>query len=351
MTAAAAARGPSPRAITSPQELIVEVTRGPMVESRHRAIVAVTDVSGRLISHAGDPEQPVYPRSAIKPLQALALIESGAAEAFGLGSAELALACASHGGEARHVATVADWLARIGCSADDLECGAHLPYFEAATHRLIEDHVRPSALHNNCSGKHTGFLTVARHLGHPTKGYVRYEHPVQQRVLGILEAMTGLDLSDAPRGIDGCGIPTIGVPLGNLALAMARLVQPDDQPEARRAACARICRAMAEEPFMVAGSGRFCTAVMEVAGDRVLVKTGAEGVYCGALREQGLGIALKVADGAGRASEVVMAHVLRQLGALDAEAERALTERHPPVLKNRAGRVVGEIRLAADLSL
>ncbi len=334
---------PAPAETANPP--LVEVTRGPMVESRHRAAFAVADPGGTVVLHAGDITRPVYPRSAIKPLQALALLETGAAEAFELGDAEIALACASHGGEPRHVEAVADWLARIGCSVGDLECGAHLPSTEQAMIDLVAGGGRPSALHNNCSGKHAGFLSVARHLGYPTAGYIAYEHPVQQRVLGILESMTGLDLGGAPRGIDGCGIPTLGVPLGNLALAMARLAAPDDQPEARQAAAARVRQAMATEPFLVAGSGRFCTKVMELAGERALVKTGAEGVYCAALTTLGLGVALKIDDGAGRAAEVLMGRLLLRLGAIgDAEAGALAGTFRPPVL-NRAGRRVGELRV------
>ncbi len=324
--------------------LLVEVTRGPMVESRHRAAFAVADPGGTVVLHTGDIARPVYPRSAIKPLQALALVETGAAEAFELGDAEIALACASHGGEPRHVDTVAAWLARIGCSVDDLECGAHLPSTQLAMLDLIAGGGRPSALHNNCSGKHAGFLNVARHLGYPTAGYISYEHPVQQRVLGILESMTGRDLGEAPRGIDGCGIPTLGIPLGNLALAMARLAAPDDQPETRQAAAARVRRAMATEPFLVAGTGRFCTKVMEVTGERVLVKTGAEGVYCAALTTLGLGVALKVDDGAGRAAEVLMGRLLLKLDAIGETEAEALAETLSPPVLNRAGRRVGELR-------
>lgn len=338
---------PTASAAPATDELLVEITRGPMVESRHRAVLAVSDAAGRILLHSGDLEQQVYPRSAIKPLQALALIESGAADAFGLGSAEIALACASHSGEPRHVATVAAWLERIGCSHEDLECGGHLPYDEDAAHRMIAEGTRPSGLHNNCSGKHAGFLSIARHLGYPTAGYIRYEHPVQQRVLGVLEGMTGLDLSAAPRGIDGCGIPTLGVPLGNLALAMARLADPSDQPDARQTAAARIRQAMTEEPFMIAGSKRYCTAVIEETKGRALVKTGAEGVYCGALPEQGLGFALKVEDGATRAGELLAGRLLRRLGVLEDAAEAAIAARHPSTLVNRMGREVGEIRLAA----
>ena len=326
----------------------VEVTRGPMVESRHRAAFAVADGGGRVVLQAGDIERPVYPRSAIKPLQALALLESGAAEAFGLGHAEIALACASHNAEPRHVETVLAWLRRIGCTPDDLECGPQPPAREDDLAALIRAGEEATAAHNNCSGKHAGFLSVARHLGQPTKGYIDYAHPVQQRILGILESMSGLDLSDAPRGIDGCGIPVIGLPLGNLAMAIARLGQPDDQPDARRAACARICDAMAAEPFMVAGSQRFCTRVMQVTGRKALIKTGAEGVYCGTLPALGLGIALKVDDGAGRAANVLMGRLLQRLEVLGPDETAALSDVLTPPVANRANREVGGLR-AADL--
>ncbi|MFQ5774093.1 MAG: asparaginase [Kiloniellaceae bacterium] len=324
--------------------VLAEATRGAMIESRHRAAVAVIDPVGKVVLSAGDIERPVYARSAIKPLQALPLLESGAADAFSVTDPEIALACASHAGEPRHVAAVATWLERVGCAVEDLECAPHLPFDEAAMRALLRAGAEPSALHNNCSGKHAGFLTLARRLGVPTKGYIRFEHPVQQRILGVLEGMTGLDLGAAPRGIDGCGIPVVAIPLGNLALAMARLADPHDQPEARRAACARVRAAMAAEPFMVAGTGRFCTRVIEATGGRALIKTGAEGVYCGALPERGLGIALKVDDGAGRAAEVVMGRVLGRLGVIG--DDRAALLAHP--VRNRAGIEVGRVRCPED---
>ncbi len=323
---------------------LIEVTRGAMVESRHRAAFAVTDTDGRVVLSAGDVEQVVYARSAIKPLQALPLIESGAADSYALSNAEIALACASHSGEPRHVETVLDWLTRIECTVEDLECGSHLPQNDTAMLALLRGHHEATPAHNNCSGKHTGFLTLARHTGAATKGYIAYAHAVQQRVMGVLETMTGLDLGAAPRGIDGCGIPVIGMPLGNLALAFARLTDPRDQPEARQVACERVCAAMAAEPFMVAGSGRFCSRVITATGGDALIKTGAEGVYCGALPKLGLGIALKVDDGAGRAAEVLMGQILRRLGVLDDSHAELLTQ---PVC-NRAGAPVGEIRAAAD---
>ena len=323
--------------------VLVEATRGAMVESRHRGAFAVVDVEGRVVASAGDTERPIYARSAIKPLQAIPLVESGAAEAFGLGDGEIALACASHRGEPRHVETVTAWLARIGCSVADLECGTHPPSDPKALAELLGARGTPNAAHNNCSGKHAGFLTLARHLGLPTEGYIRFEHGVQQRVLGTLESMTGLDLGGASRGVDGCGIPVIAVPLGNLALAMARLADPADQPEPRQAACARIRAAMAAEPFMISGTGQFCTRVISETGGRALVKTGAEGVFCaalpGALPERGLGIALKIDDGTGRAAEVAMAGLLARFGLLEAAHELCA-----PRLSNRAGAVVGALR-------
>jgi L-asparaginase II len=329
--------------------IVVEVTRGGMVESRHRAAAAVVDAGGAVIHAWGDVDRPVYGRSALKPLQALPLIETGAADRYAIGPAEIALACASHNGEPRHVDLVTQWLARIGCSVDDLECGSHLPFLETSVEALMAAGRKPDARYNNCSGKHTGFLATARHLGEPTKGYIRYEHPVQQRVLGVLEQLTGLHLGDAPRGIDGCGIPVIGIPLGHTAMAMARLADPDDHlPAARAAAARRILAAMAAEPFLVAGTGRFCTKVLEVAGAKVALKTGAEGVYAAALPTLGLGVALKIDDGAGRAAEVAMGRILRHLDLLTADEEQALAEALTPPVHNRAGRETGRIRIAAD---
>ncbi len=322
--------------------IMVEVTRGGSVESWHRASLAVVDAAGRVVLSAGSIETPVYGRSAIKPLQALPLIESGAAEAFDLSDAEVALACASHSGEARHVETVAAWLEKIGCTPADLECGTHLPYSEAAMTALLRGGAEPSTLHNNCSGKHTGFLTFALHTGVPTKGYIRFDHPVQQRILGVLESMAGLDLTSAARGIDGCGIPVIAMPLGNIALAMARLADPRDQPEARQAACARIVRAMAAEPFLVAGSDRYCTRAMKILKGRAVIKTGAEGMYCGAVPGEGLGFAIKVDDGAGRAAEAAVGQLLKRLGLIDEDEAKILAQ----TVLNRVGDVVGEVRPA-----
>ena len=326
----------------------MEVTRGNLVESRHRAAVVVCDSRGKVVLSAGDVARPVYGRSAIKPLQALALVESGAADAYDCSASEIALACASHDGESRHVAAVRAWLARIGLSEDDLECGSHLPYHEASMLGLVRAGGAPTAAHNNCSGKHTGFLTTALHLGVPTMGYIGYHHPIQQTILGILEMMSGLDLRDAPRGIDGCGIPQFALPLGNMALAMARMTDPFNQPTRRQLACKRVLDAMAQDPFMVAGSQRTCTKIITATRGRALVKTGAEGVFCAALPASGLGIALKIDDGATRAANYLIGRLLDKLELLDATARRELESELHPLLRNRAGLEVGKVQAAAD---
>jgi L-asparaginase II len=223
----------------------------------------------------------------------------------------------------------------------------HAPSAEALLR--ADGPVRPA--HNNCSGKHAGFLTVARHLGHPTKGYVGFEHPVQQRVLGIVEQLTGLDLGAAPRGIDGCGIPVIAVPLANLAYAMARFGRPAELPDRRAAAATRLRKAMAAHPFMVAGTSRVCTAVLQALGEAICIKTGAEGVFMGALPQPGLGFAVKISDGAGRAAEVAMLRLLDHLGILEAAHRRRLAEFIAAPVSDRAGHTVGEVRVAADCPL
>jgi L-asparaginase II len=325
--------------------IAVVVRRGERVESEHRVAYAVAAADGRLLEAAGDVARPVFPRSAVKPLQALALVESGAADRFSVSERELALACASHGGEPEHVDLVRAWLARLGLDGSALECGAHPPTHAPSAARLIAAGHPPERVHNNCSGKHAGMITVARHLGAPVAGYSGADHPVQRLIAESLREMAGLSNLEAP-AIDGCGVPTHPIPLGRLAAAMARFAHPVGLPEARAAACARLRAAMIAHPHLVAGRGRLCSEIMAVAPD-VLVKTGAEGVYAACLPEQGLGLALKVEDGAGRAAEVAVLALLHALGAFGPGAAAALAERSRPQLRNHAGLVVGRIEPAA----
>lgn len=324
-----------------PNPFLVDVARGAMIESRHRGRYVVCDADGAIVAHGGDVDAPVFPRSAIKFLQALPLVESGAATAFALSQAELAIACASHGGEPRHVDTVAAWLARVGLGVDDLECGAHMPSAAAAAEALIRIGAKPTALHNNCSGKHAGMLNTCRHLGEPTRGYVRPEHPQQRRVVAVFEAMLGLDLARAPRGVDGCSLPQIAVPLVALAGAIARFGAPDALPRRRAEACRTLAAAILAEPFMLAGTNRFCTRAIEACGGKAVIKTGAEGVYVAAIPAKGLGIALKIDDGAARAAEIAMGHLLLAHAGLG-DGERAKVETlTTPAIVNAAGLGVG----------
>ncbi|MCC7276575.1 MAG: asparaginase [Alphaproteobacteria bacterium] len=332
---------------TQANPVLVEVTRGSMVESRHRGSIAVVDAAGTVIHGVGDIARAVYPRSAIKPLQALVLVESGAADRYGLGDAEIALACASHRGEPVHTETVTAWLGKVGLSPADLECGAHLPYDPPTMEALLRAGGSASAVHNNCSGKHSGFLTAALHLGLPTKGYIGREHPLQQKLFRLIEEMGGEPLDATGRGTDGCGIPVFGVPQRALARAFARLDDPAGLTPQRAAAGRRILAAMAAQPVMVSGHGNFVTRTMEIAGATVRLKSGAEGVYCAVLPGRGLGVAVKIDDGAGRAAEVAMAATLRRLGAFDAAQEAALADFLEVPIRNVAGLRVGSVRPAA----
>ena len=330
--------------------IVVEITRGTAVESRHRGSAVVVDQNGHVMASWGSLETPVFPRSAIKSVQAIPFIETGAAEAFGLGNKEIALACASHNGEQKHIDVVSAWLQKIGLSEENLECGTHWPFDKETASNLIKLGKSPSALHTNCSGKHAAMLTTALHMSETAEGYVRIEHPCQQRVMGTLESMCGLNFDNIPRGIDGCAIPTFSIPLGNIALAMARIAAPDALPSIREAAVTCIRRAIAAEPYMIAGRNRYCSEIIELTGGRLIVKTGAEGVFAAAVPEIGAGIALKCDDGATRASEIMMTAILSNLNVFDNSMIEELKNRLRIPLKNRNGATVGEIRAAATLS-
>lgn len=324
--------------------VLVEVVRGGLVESRHSGSVAVLDADGTSVLALGDVARPVYPRSAVKPLQALPLIESGAADRYGLGDQDIALACASHGGEPAHVELASRMLSRAGLDAAALECGVHWPSHQPSSQALARSGGAPSALHNNCSGKHAGFLCVACAAGVDHRGYVKAEHAVQREVRGTIEALTGASLSADQCGIDGCSIPTWAVPLTALAHGFARFGTGRGLGAERAKAAARIRAACAAQPYYVAGTGRFCTEIMTLFGARVLAKTGAEGVFCGVLPEQGLGIALKCDDGATRASEVAMAAVIARFLPMS-DAERSAFDRFlRPALRNWNGIEVGGLR-------
>ncbi|MCC7016925.1 MAG: asparaginase [Rhodospirillales bacterium] len=325
--------------------VLVEVTRGRLIESRHRGSAVVADAEGRVVAAWGDAGLPVYPRSSIKPLQALALIETGAAKRFAVSSEEIALACASHDADTEHVSRIAAWLGRMGLSETDLECGAHAPTAPAAAEALIREGRAPSAIHNNCSGKHAGMLASALHLGEPTKAYLAPDHPVQRRLKRLLAEMSGADLAEAPTGVDGCGIPVYAMPLKGLARAMAGLAGPDTLASPRAEAARSVIAAMTRHPRLVSGQGRFDTEAMTVGAGLFAVKGGAEGVHAAAIPGLGLGIAVKIEDGAGRASAIVMAALLTRFASASLPAWREV-----PV-RNVAGHEVGVLRAGPALSV
>jgi len=312
----------------------VELWRGPACESRHRVAVAVAETGGRLVHAIGDVATPVFPRSAIKPIQAVPLVETGAADAFDLGDGELALACASHAGEPMHTERVAAWLARLGLGERDLACGAHAPNHRETAREMRRAGRVPTAVHNNCSGKHTGMLTTALHMGEPTAGYLDPAHPVQRRVKAVFEELAGVALS--PPGVDGCGVPSWPLPLDRLAVAMANMVE--------RSAARRLFAAMQAQPKLVAGTDRLDTALMRARPD-IVAKGGAEGVHVAVLPDRGLAVALKAEDGAGRAADVALLAVLERLvGGIGDQP--ALRHHAQPPIENVAGKTVGVIRAA-----
>lgn len=324
--------------------VLAEAVRGNWVENRHRGAFVVIDATGQVIASAGDIERPVFPRSAVKSMQALAIFDRHAAERFHHSSEELALACASHHGEDDHVTNVANFLGRIGLSVANLECGAHQPTNGAAREALRERHEEPSALHNNCSGKHAGMLSVALAMGVPTTDYVKREHDVQRAVRAAVELVIGEGLAEDRCGTDGCSIPTWAAPIRAWAHGFARMATGQGLDAGHAAGARALFDAATKHPHLVAGTGHLDTLVMEAFGGRVMQKGGAEGVQCGAIRNKGWGYALKCDDGNMAASQAMVAALLLKFADPD-EKQRAVLESfaRQPTLNVRKT-VVGEVR-------
>ena len=330
--------------------VLVEVTRGAVVESTHRGAVSVFDADGKPVWEIGDTERPVFPRSAVKAIQALPLVESGAADAYGFGNRELALACASHSGEPVHVELATAMLAKAGLDRNALECGAHWPSSHDATIALARAGGVPNALHNNCSGKHSGFLCTCVHSGIAYGGYVKAGRALQEMVRDAMQSVTGAAHDVDHCGTDGCSIPTYAVPLKSFARGFARMATGRGFSPERAKAAKRLLSACMAEPFLVAGTGKADVALMQAAPGSIFVKTGAEGVYCAALPELGLGIALKCDDGADRAAEVTIAAVLAKLLHGDEALAAKLTKLAYPTVESRVGAKVGLLRPTAALN-
>lgn len=323
---------------------VAEVWRGSFLECIHRGRAVVCDSRGSVVAEWGDSAAVTLPRSSSKMLQALPLIESGASARFGLKSEQLALSCASHQGARIHTDRVDVWLAELGLGEDDLRCGPQEPRGALERDELICAGKAFDKTHNNCSGKHTGFLTLNKHLGGGAE-YLEPDHPVQQAVLAAFEEMSGE--ATAGYGIDGCSAPNFACSLRGVATAMARMADPSGLGSVRQSAARDLVSAMKTHPDLVAGKGRACTELMNAMDGPTVIKTGAEGVFIAILPERGLGVALKIEDGATRASECAMAALLVRLGVADAD-HPAVQKRLRPAQHNFAGLEVGRIAPAQE---
>ncbi|WDR02715.1 asparaginase [Devosia algicola] len=326
--------------------ILAETLRGNWVENRHRGAFAILDADGGIIAAVGDIERSIFPRSAIKSMQALPIITRHADDKFHHSAKELALACASHHGEVIHTKTVDAFLERMGLTPDVLECGTHMPTNPAARAALRAAGEKPSALHNNCSGKHSGMLSVALAMGVSPTGYVGREHAVQVAVRDAVETVIGESLSEGKCGTDGCSIPTFAAPIRAFAFGFARMATGRGLPENYASAAQRLFDAATSHPHLVAGTGHADTLIMEAFGGRVMQKVGADGVQCGAIRDKGWGYALKCDDGNIPASQAMLAAMLMHYAEPDANQRAVLENLARQPVRSVRGDEVGLLRAA-----
>lgn len=322
---------------------LVDVYRGKKIESSHFGHVAVVDSAGTLLYAAGDPYRETYARSAVKPLQAMPIVETGAADRYGLSEQDLSLCCASHSGEAQHTDRVLAMLKRTGIEEAFLQCGTHIPHSQETYKQLMAAGKELTPLYNNCSGKHIGMLVTAKHNSESLEDYYLPDHPVQQRIMKVISEVTEYPIEKIKIGIDGCGVPVHALPLERLAYGFARMTRPNTFSDSRTEAVNRITTAMMKYPEMVGGTARFCTDFMKAAAGRMFGKAGAEAVYLIGDKETGVGIAIKVEDGNSRAVYPTALEVLRQLDLLDQEQLNHLRQYHQPVLKNARQEDIGQL--------
>ncbi|HYF08283.1 MAG TPA: asparaginase, partial [Acetobacteraceae bacterium] len=310
----------------SPFVHLADVWRGPAVESVHHGIAVVADAEGRIVLSLGDPDFATFPRSSLKPFQAIALVETGAADALSLTEEHLALACASHRAEDFHVALVRDWLGRLGLDENALACGPDLPRGGADQAAVLRAGGAPSRVFHNCSGKHCGFLSVAKRISAPVAGYQDPAHATQRLYLDVFSEFLGRDAATLPRGTDGCSLPALALSVADMARAAARFAAAEAAGEERRAAIRRLQAAMRAHPDHLSGRDQATSRIVHATGGRVLLKSGAEGFVVGFVPDRGLGLAVKVADGATRAKMGVLAALISRLGLLDEDAAARLAE-------------------------
>ncbi len=329
--------------------VLVELTRGGIVESKHRGAIAVCRADGTLVAWAGDPELVTFPRSALKPFQALPVVESGAAERFGFGDAELAVCCGSHNGEPRHCEVVGSMLQRADVPLTAMRNGVTPPIDETEHARYTLDLLDHTPLLQNCSGKHAGILAACRARGYAVEDYDALDHPIQREIRASLGECFRMPGDDLVAGIDGCTLPTYGAPLRNISAGWGAVAAPSKGPSRHAAALGRLARAMAAEPWMVAGTGRIDTNLSQATGGRVLAKGGAEGVICLAIVDRGLGVTVKLDDGTYRGHDAIVPALLRQLDAVSADEAARLDALFPAAIRSNRDQQVGEMTAVFEL--
>lgn len=324
-------------------EMLVNVTRGNKIESIHRGHLVIVNSKGDILYQLGNTDFNICLRSCAKPLQALPVITTGAADTFNFTPAELAVMSGSLNGQDFQVKTIKSILNKIGLDESSLQCGVHRPSHRATAKKLQEEGKKPSHLHNNCAGKHTAMLTLCVHHGWPLDNYVSKEHPVQQLIVKAVSSMTEVSIEKIGIGIDGCGVPVFFLPLKNLAISYSKLTSTSDQD------IHRLMEAILSHPEMIAGDERICTDIMKVLGNKVFAKTGAEGGYAMSLMEKGWGVAIKIEDGNNRAMQPVVIEILKQLDIITRKEEDKLQTYHHPVIKNHRKETVGNIEVQFSL--
>ncbi|WP_019414013.1 asparaginase [Paenisporosarcina sp. TG20] len=330
-------------------EILVKVTRGDLVESIHRGHIAVVNANGELLYGVGNPDEVIYARSSMKPLQSIPIVETGAADNFNFDQADLSITCASHNGEEQHTVKVQSILDRAELSISDLQCGTHNPRWPDTYEALIKRGGEVTPIYNNCSGKHSGMLVTAKHMNETTIDYYKLDHPVQKRIIEAISELTEVPVAEIEIGIDGCGLPVHGMPLKNVALGFAKMADSRSLPTKRQEAVNKITTAMMEEPELIGGTDHFCTDFMRILDGRMFAKDGAEGVFCIGDKETGIGIAIKIEDGNVRATYPVAIEVLSQLGLLSDLQKKQLRKYHYPQLLNARKEQIGE--LSPDFTL
>lgn len=325
-------------------EIFIHKTRGKLVESLHRGDAVVVKPEGRIVARCGDPQKVTYLRSAAKPIQALALVLSGAADTYNLTDAELSVICSSHYAESFHLEAVRSILSKIGLDETYLLCGKARPLKEEVAFQYAEQGIPPQKILSDCSGKHSGMLAVCKLKGYRLDSYIDPKHPLQQEILQIIAGVCDYPQNSIPIGIDGCSVPVFGMPIYNMAIGFAHFANPDFLPQNYRTAAERIFTAMNTYPEMVSGTDGFCTELMKATGGRLIGKIGAQGVYCIGIKDPQLGIALKIEDGTLGMASVAAMQVLTELDLLTSEEHNKLSKYHIKPNLNDDNIVVGEIR-------